>query len=781
MAKNVILLMACLFMIMSCRMQNERACVTTEKVPVDKQATDETKALYNRLFTLLEKGIMVGHQDALAYGHGWYKENGRSDVKDVTGDYPAVVGWDVGHIEIGTAYNLDSVYFSDMKRYIRETNERGGITTISWHGNNIVTGKSTWDCERDDVVKNSLPGGTRHMAYLGWLDRLAAFFLDLKDHDGRLIPVVFRMYHEHTGAWFWWGSEQCTPEEYKQLWRMTFDYLREKKNVHNLLYCYSPSQVTTQDEYLERYPGDEYVDVVAYDCYMYGDDEGAPERYREAMRQNLKIVTDYAAQAGKIATIGETGMESVSDATYFTRMVYPVICEYPIAWVLFWRNAWESDKSGHFYVPYKGHPAAGDFNAFVDMDDVLMNRDIRECDGSFVTQKNGQFFINEKPYYYIGTNFWYGAILGSEGAGGNRERLHKELDFMKANGITNLRVLVGADGPAGQAVKVRPTLQLSPGVYNDTIFDGLDYLLYEMGKRDMHAVLFLNNSWEWSGGYGQYLEWAGQGTVPEKGVHDWPVFVEHVAKYAACEACHELFFAHVKHVMSRTNRYTHRKYTDDPTIMSWQVGNEPRAFSEEAKPLMAAWIQKATALMRALDGNHLISVGSEGSWGCEMDMDLFEQIHADPNVDYLTMHIWPKNWSWIDIADVPGSVDVGIEKTNEYMRQHITLARKLNKPVVMEEFGFPRDNHTYTLDDPTTARDRYYANVFKQVAEASKNNDVLAGCNCWAWGGFGRPAHLFWQPWDDYVGDPSQEEQGLNSVFDTDSTIKVIKTYAEQL
>ena len=400
---------------------------------------------------------------------------------------------------------------------------------------------------------------------------------------------------------------------------------------------------------------------------------------------------------------------------------------------------------------------------------------------NFVKVQDGHFVIGEKPYYFIGTNFWYGAILASEGQGGNRERLHKELDFMKSIGINNLRVLVGADGEAGQAVKVMPTLQLAPGVYNDTIFDGLDYLLSEMEKRGMYAVLFLNNSWEWSGGYGQYLEWAGKGNVPEEGVHDWPVFQKHVAQYAQCESCKEMFLNHVKHVMTRSNRYTGKKYTDDATVMSWQVGNEPRAFSEEAKPHMAAWIKETTALMRSLDANHLISIGSEGSWGCEMDMDLFEQMHADANVDYLTMHIWPKNWSWIDIENIPASVEDAISHTEQYMTDHIVMAKKLKKPIVMEEFGFPRDNHKYSLDDPTTARDQYYEYVFDWLTISAKEKSVFAGCNFWAWGGFGRPAHLNWQPWDDYVGDPSQEEQGLNSVFDTDSTIGIIKKYATQL
>lgn len=409
------------------------------------------------------------------------------------------------------------------------------------------------------------------------------------------------------------------------------------------------------------------------------------------------------------------------------------------------------------------------------------NIDIDMKNDAFVKQNNGQFEIAKKPYYFIGTNYWYGAILGSIGEGGNRERLLKELDFMKENGITNLRVLVGADGVAGQAVKVRPTLQIAPGVYNDTIFDGLDFFMAELGKRDMHAVLYLNNSWEWSGGYGQYLEWAGQGKVPEKGVYDWPVFVEHVAKYADCDSCHTIFLNHVKYVISRTNKYTGKKYTDDTALMAWQVGNEPRVFSNEGKPGFVKWLRETTALIRSIDSNHLISIGNEGLMGSEGDMELYEKIHDDPNVNFLTIHIWPKNWSWIDIANIPESLDTALIKTNDYINQHLAIAKKLNKPITIEEFGFPRDNHKYTLDDPVTIRDKYYANIFAHVVASSKDGGNLSGCNFWAWGGLGRPANKFWKPWDDYVGDPAQEEQGLNSVFDTDSTIKVIKEFATQL
>ncbi|MFM2292751.1 MAG: hypothetical protein RIS29_2564 [Bacteroidota bacterium] len=402
---------------------------------------------------------------------------------------------------------------------------------------------------------------------------------------------------------------------------------------------------------------------------------------------------------------------------------------------------------------------------------------------SFVRMQRGQFMLDGKPYYYVGTNFWYGAILGSKGEGGNRERLLRELDFMKAHGIDNLRVLIGADGENGVPSKVEPTLQKKPGVYNDSIFDGLDFLLAEMSKRNMKAVLFFTNSWEWSGGYSQYLNWVGMGKNPVPSVDGWPAYMNYVKQYAGNKACKELLKKHIRKVMMRTNRYTGKKYTDDSAIFAWQIGNEPRAFSDENKPLFAAWLKEISAYIKLLDKNHLLTIGSEGSWGCENDLRLFEQIHADKNIDYLTMHIWPKNWSWLDVKNMPGTLQNSIDKTAEYMQQHIDVAHRLKKPIVMEEFGFPRDHHQYNATDGTSLRDQYYASVFAKVLESSKKGDVLAGCNFWAWGGEARPngSHIFWQKGDDYMGDPAQEEQGLNSVFDTDATVALVKYYADRI
>ncbi len=400
----------------------------------------------------------------------------------------------------------------------------------------------------------------------------------------------------------------------------------------------------------------------------------------------------------------------------------------------------------------------------------------------FVKVQDGKFVRNGKPYYYVGTNFWYGAILGSEGQGGNRERLCKELDALKKTGIDNLRILVGSDGERGVTTKVEPTLQEAPGVYNDTILAGLDYLLMEMGKRDMVAVLYLNNSWEWSGGYGFYLEHAGEGKAPRPNEAGYSAYMNFVTKFASNQLAHQLFYDYVRFILSRTNRYTGKRYCDDPAIMSWQIGNEPRAFSKEQLPEFEKWLAEASALIRSLDANHLISIGSEGSWGCENDYDCYERICADKNIDYCNIHLWPYNWSWARKDHLIEDLGKACENTKDYIDRHLAICDRLQKPLVMEEFGYPRDGFSFSPKSTTKGRDGYYKYVFSLVADNAEQGGKFAGCNFWGWGGFAKPQHEQWQVGDDYTGDPAQEAQGLNSVFSTDkSTLKVVKKQVKRM
>ena len=404
----------------------------------------------------------------------------------------------------------------------------------------------------------------------------------------------------------------------------------------------------------------------------------------------------------------------------------------------------------------------------------------RSSEPSFVKVADGRFSCDDYPSHYIGTNFWYGAILASDGEGGDIERLEAELDSLKSLGLINLRVLVGGDGPDGVPTRIEPTLQKEPGVYNDTIFRGLDRLLAEMGERGMKAVLYINNSWEWSGGYGMYLEWAGEGRALVPAVDGWPEYMEFVSKFVTCDKAKELYADHVRNVVTRTNTVTGKPYIEDPAIFSWQIGNEPRCFRQDAEgqQAFADWLWEAAALIKSLDPNHMVSTGSEGSWGCEGSMELYEKIHSCPDIDYMTIHIWPYNWSWVRENTLVSNLPVAIANTDAYIDEHLAVAQKYGKPVVLEEFGFPRDNFQFAQGTPTEGRDGYYRHVLGRVAESAREGGLFAGINFWGWGGLAGQSetNVYWKKGDDYCGDPAQEQQGLNSVYAGDaSTIAVIK------
>lgn len=325
--------------------------------------TVRTSSLYNSLFRMAKQGVMFGHQDATLYGVDWKYEPGRSDVRDVCGKYPAVYGWEIGDCELGRDKSLDGVPFTLLREHIIAAYRRGGINTISWHANNPLTGGNAWDTGVERVVASILENGSRHESFKKWLDAVADFMLSLRSDDGELIPILFRPYHEHNASWFWWGAEQSTPEEYKALWRFTVDYLRDIKGVDNLIYVYSPEYVNSEEEYLERYPGDDYVNVFGIDAYCRdayhpGDKESFPQR----VSMQLDIVTSLAAKRGKPAVFSETGSEGVPDSTWWTRVLLPVIRGAEISYVLVWRNA--HDIPGHFFGPHPGGGDAEDFRKF---------------------------------------------------------------------------------------------------------------------------------------------------------------------------------------------------------------------------------------------------------------------------------------------------------------------------------------------------------------------------------------------------------------------------------
>ena len=351
-----------LFLIANCIILGNVYCL------VDLNATKETKALYHNLISTTKKGVMFGHQDDTLYGIGWKNEVNRSDVKTVCGDYPAVYGWEIGNIELGCSESLDSVSFDILRRNIMEAYGRGGVNTISWHANNPESGKNAWDCNSNTAVMSILPKGINHAKFNSWLDIVANFLTSLKDKNGNQIPILFRPWHEQNGIWFWWGKSHATVREYCDLYRYTVTYLRDKKNVHNLIYVWSPSIYQSKKELLETYPGDKFVDVMGVDWYKLN------EKYQDEANSLLNILAKVSTNRKKVMAFTETGYEGIKDKEFWTKQLLPVLNGKPISYVLVWRNAF--NIKGHFFAPYPGSSSAEDFIKFKNGGRMLFESDL---------------------------------------------------------------------------------------------------------------------------------------------------------------------------------------------------------------------------------------------------------------------------------------------------------------------------------------------------------------------------------------------------------------------
>ena len=330
-------------------------------------------ALISRLYTQVEAGkIMYGHQDDLMYGHSWKLEDAasefvKSDIHGVCGKYPAVYGMDLGGIEVGWEANLDKNDFDNMRASAVAHHERGGVVTFSWHPRNPLTGGDAWDVSSKEVVASILPGGEKHEFFMGWLSNAADFLGSIKTADGQTVPVVWRPWHEHTGSWFWWGQDLCTTEQYKALWQMTYDYMVKERGLDNLVWAYSPGAGgITPELFAERYPGDEIIDMIGFDCYQYSTDEV----YIKEMKHALDVMSAFNEGRGKIMAVTETGYEGIPNARWWTDVLYQAVKDYPVSYVLTWRNACDEHMQHHFYGPYPGHLSAENFKEFAELEKI---------------------------------------------------------------------------------------------------------------------------------------------------------------------------------------------------------------------------------------------------------------------------------------------------------------------------------------------------------------------------------------------------------------------------
>jgi mannan endo-1,4-beta-mannosidase len=365
----------------------EAVTLTAANAPdymVDAKATRETVALFYNLKTLSQTKFAVGQQDA--FNRFYKNDNAQSDIKKTTGSDPALLGSDFIFItDKSNDGKPDNWFYQQEVNTIKQVQEAyalGMINIFSWHVREPYQEKSFYTSEmsagdKAKAFKSILPGNENHDWYKKKLDKVASVFNNLKDADGKLIPVIFRPFHEYDGSWFWWGAEFCTADEFKTAFRFTVDYLRDTKGVHNVLYSLGPdNSYDTKEKYLTRYPGDKYVDVLGMDNY--GDlRSGTGQTGANLANKKLKVVSDLAKEKVKIAALTETGYQVTATNPpvegWFSQYVYHTLTanDLEIAFVMFWGNSQDS-----YFVPAATCPNAADFKTFTDKPEALLQNEI---------------------------------------------------------------------------------------------------------------------------------------------------------------------------------------------------------------------------------------------------------------------------------------------------------------------------------------------------------------------------------------------------------------------
>ena len=393
--------------------------------------------------------------------------------------------------------------------------------------------------------------------------------------------------------------------------------------------------------------------------------------------------------------------------------------------------------------------------------------------------KNGKFHQNGKPLFIKGCNYWYGGYIVTPNDSQGYQRLISELDFLQKQGINNLRVMVSSEGNDQYPYRISPSLRPSPDSFNTALLYGFDVLLTELHKRQMTATMVLGNNWEWSGGFGEYLNWHenqhGKPILPKTSNWHWDSFCEYLPQFYSCNFCKSNYLKTINRILHRQNTCDGLPYNQHPAIFSWELANEPRPMLKRYWSPYVNWIQQTAAYIHSIDSNHLITIGQEGLISLFNDSQKFQEIHNLPYIDYATIHIWPKTWNWYNGDSEASVTDTTLKKTAHYIKKHAQICRQINKPLIIEEFGLHRDGNAFNPESNVYNRNAYYRFIFNNIERYE-----LAGFNFW--GGIALPENVnengFMQPGNAYSADPPQEEQGLYGVYKTDSsTWKIIRNF----
>ena len=395
----------------------------------------------------------------------------------------------------------------------------------------------------------------------------------------------------------------------------------------------------------------------------------------------------------------------------------------------------------------------------------------------FVERVGTHFEAAGQPVYYVGASYYNAMNQASVPA--QRPALDAAFGRLQEMGVTNVRIWASSEG-AGGAGKLTPSVQPSAGVYDEAMLQGLDYALKSAHDHNLRVVMVLTNSWNWSGGMNQYVDWSPS-TDKNKTNYSWEQGPRHDQFYTDSNT-QAAYRNYVSALANRVNTATGAQYKNDTSIFSWELANEPRCYEPPggliAQTVLSNWIANTAAYIKSVDPNHMVTTGSEGFldkpgspywWERSADSGAdFMLNHASANIDYATTHIWPYNWTWYPDPDSDNLTALYNHATG-FLIAHLTAAQSLGKPLVLEEFGLLRDNdhdgNGQSGGGTTTQRDELYRRYYDILYASALVRGPAAGSNFWTW-----------------LDDPPQEPESMNAVYLTDnSTLDVIRAAAAQM
>lgn len=358
--------------------------IETAKFMANPNASAETIALFYNLKEISKTSFIVGQQDAFSK---FYSNNsGNSDVMRTTGSDPGLLGSDFMFITDDMNDGAPSNWFYQQEQSIKNdalnAYDKGMVNVFAWHlrepyeGISFYTGEMT-DFQKQNALISILPGGENHGYYKQKLEKVSEVAQSMIGFNGQPIPIIFRPFHEFDGDWFWWGANYCSPDQFKELWRFTFDYLINVLKVNNMLFAFSPDRLfNSEAEYLERYPGDAYVDILGTDNY--GDFETQNQVSSNAVNGKLQIVSNLAKEKNKIAALTETCYfvrpgETEPMPGFYSENLYTAMTsnDVEISFMMFWSNSNEE-----YCTPTPDQPSVEDFMQFINKPESLLANEL---------------------------------------------------------------------------------------------------------------------------------------------------------------------------------------------------------------------------------------------------------------------------------------------------------------------------------------------------------------------------------------------------------------------